>query len=98
LPRRFNTKILKGKLGGKESVPHVRGRISEEDWEMDGALKSRLAECCRVLELIDQKRAAAGDATIGLAVEKRILDRELRELERSAGGTGMMRTRRMRRR
>jgi len=44
------------------------------------SLKSRLANCNRVLEVIDRRRAATGDPNIGSAVEKFILDREMREL------------------
>jgi hypothetical protein len=48
---------------------------------MGDALKSRLASCCRVLEVIDRRRAATGDPNVGASVERLILDRELRELE-----------------
>ncbi len=48
---------------------------------MGYVLRARLAAECGVLELIDRRRAETGDNRVGSAVERRILDRELRELE-----------------
>jgi hypothetical protein len=48
---------------------------------MGDSLGSRLAYCYAVLRLIDRRRAESGNDGIGAAVERRILDRELRELE-----------------
>ena len=49
--------------------------------DMGDSLGSRLAYCYAVLRLIDRRRAESGNEGIGAAVERRILDRELRELE-----------------
>jgi len=48
---------------------------------LDNALKLRLASSHAVLEVIDLKRAQTGNQNIGWAIEKRILDRELQDLE-----------------
>jgi len=52
---------------------------------MGNVLRARLAAECGVLELIDRRRAETGDDCVGSAVERRILDRELRELEDLSG-------------
>jgi hypothetical protein len=51
---------------------------------VDQALKFRLACSCATLKLISLRRAKTGDQGIGWAVEKRILDRELQDLEAEA--------------
>jgi hypothetical protein len=51
---------------------------------MGDSLGSRLSYCCTVLRLIDCRRAETGNDGIGSAVERRILDRELQELEHLA--------------
>jgi hypothetical protein len=51
---------------------------------MGDSLASRLAYCYTVLRLIDRRRAESGNVGIGAAIERRILDRELRELEHLA--------------
>lgn len=51
---------------------------------MGDSLGSRLAYGYTVLRLIDHRRAERGDDGIGAAVERRILDRELQELEHLA--------------
>jgi len=38
-----------------------------------------------MLKLIDLRRAQTGDQGIGSAIEKRVLDRELQDLEAEAG-------------
>jgi hypothetical protein len=48
------------------------------------ALKMRMAQSCAMLELIDLRRARTGNEDLGAAIEKRILDRELADLERAA--------------
>ena len=60
---------------------------------MGDSLDSRLAYCCSVLELIDRRRAATGDDGLGSAIEHRIIDRELRELERLSAADEMARER-----
>jgi hypothetical protein len=44
-------------------------------------LKTRLVLREAVLQLLDRRRAESGDPTIGVAMEKRILDLELADLE-----------------
>jgi hypothetical protein len=56
---------------------------------MGDSLASRLAYCCTVLRLIDCRRAESGNDGIGAAIERRILDRELRELEHLAAAEGI---------
>lgn len=65
--------------------PAPEGIVSE----MRDCLESRLAYCCTVLSLIDRRRAETGDEGIGAAVERRILDREIKELEDLAVVEGM---------
>jgi hypothetical protein len=48
---------------------------------LDQALKLRLARSYAVLELVDLRRALTGNQGIGWAIEKRILDHELQDLE-----------------
>ena len=43
--------------------------------------RNRLAEACRTLEAIARDRRAEGDPTLGKAMEQRIIQRELLELE-----------------
>ena len=52
---------------------------------MGDSVAARLSQGCKLLALIDRRRAEAGDDHIGAAVERRILDRELRELEQLEG-------------
>ena len=56
---------------------------------MGDSLGSRLSSCFVVLGLIDRRRAETGDDGIGSAIEQRILDRELRELEHLAAAEEM---------
>ena len=53
----------------------VVGRRMNED------LKTRLARGRAILELLDMLRHSTGDPNRGWAIEKRLIDRELRELE-----------------
>ena len=45
------------------------------------AVRERLSLRASILEIIDRRREEAGDPCIGLNIEERILDRELRDLE-----------------
>ena len=45
------------------------------------AVHERLQLRAKILEIIDRRREEAGDPCIGLNIEERILDRELRDLE-----------------
>jgi hypothetical protein len=47
-------------------------------------LAGRLAEAAKVLEHLDQERAAVDDPTLGKIIEERIVSRELRDLELQA--------------
>jgi hypothetical protein len=97
LPMLFNLKILKREGSRLKSVPNVPA-LYQGERDMGDALKSRLAVCRRVLDVIDQRRLATGDPHIGAAVERLILDRELRELEGLAEGEQPVRTPRRARR
>ena len=44
-------------------------------------IKERLAICADLLDQIDQYRARTGDAGRGSGIERRIIERELREIE-----------------
>jgi hypothetical protein len=41
----------------------------------------RLQLCAAILELIEQKRAETGDASLGSAIERVVLDTQFREFE-----------------
>jgi hypothetical protein len=51
---------------------------------LDQALNLRLARSYALLKLIDLRRAQTGDPGIGWAIQKRILDQELQDLEAAA--------------
>ena len=44
-------------------------------------IKERLTICANLLNEIDRHRASTGDAGRGSGIERRIIDRELREIE-----------------
>ena len=50
---------------------------------MGTAVRLRMAHSLAMLELIDLRRARTRDGDLGAAIEKRILDRELNDLERA---------------
>ena len=54
----------------------------------DRRIKNRLEFAALILALIDQRRAETGCATIGSAIERRILERELSELDQSTVSSG----------
>ena len=58
---------------------------------MGDSVAARLARAYELLALIERRRAEAGDECIGAAVERLILDRELRELEDLGRSDGMSR-------
>jgi hypothetical protein len=78
-PNTLNSVLIK-----QNSVRLVLDSCSRGIWQMGDSLGSRLAYCYTVLRLIDRRRAECGNDGIGAAVERRILDRELRELEHLA--------------
>jgi len=51
---------------------------------LEQVLKLRLARGYAILKLIDKRRAQLGNPGIGWAIEKQIVDRELRDLEAAA--------------
>ena len=48
---------------------------------MAQSIHERLSRASEVLAVIDRRRTETGDDSIGAAIERRVLDRELRELE-----------------
>ena len=56
-------------------------RESPKGATLEQDLKLRLARSYAILKLIDKRRAQLGDPGVGWAIEKQILDRELRDLE-----------------
>jgi hypothetical protein len=54
--------------------------IDQEVGEMSNAAE-RLELCEAILALIERKRAQTGDATLGLAIERLILDTQFQEIE-----------------
>lgn len=54
----------------------LRGNVTR-----DQKLKARLESGSRLLQIIELKRRARGCPKLGWAIEQRIIDRELRELE-----------------
>ena len=45
-------------------------------------IKERLSICAKLLDQIESQRARSGDRSRGGSIERRIIDRELKELER----------------
>lgn len=45
--------------------------------------KERLMICAELLATIDRNRSFTGDSTVALSIEQRIVERELRDLERN---------------
>ncbi len=44
--------------------------------------KERLTICAELLATIDRNRSCTGDSSVALSIEQRIIERELRDLER----------------
>jgi hypothetical protein len=42
----------------------------------------RIELCEAILSLIDRKRVETGDATLGTSIERLVIDRQIREVER----------------
>jgi hypothetical protein len=51
---------------------------------MNETLKARLDRGFQLLTLIEERRRQTGDKTLGMAIEREIIGRELRDLEAEA--------------
>jgi hypothetical protein len=51
-------------------------------------VQRRLTRSYAILQLIDLRRAQTGDRSLGSAIEKRIVERELKELQDQEAATG----------